>query len=204
MDNIHNINSSKELYHDSDFFYMVSFDLEGNYNYVNNNYSKKFGDGKSLIGQNVVETIHPEDLKLANEAGIKCLENPGQFFPLSLRKPVASGDFIKTQWETVLIVEEGKPSGMFSIGFDITDYERVKGQVSQINKDLEDKSEKLKIIAFEQSHNVRAPLANILGLVNIIKSFSLSAEERNIVNMLEESSIQLDDIIKSIVKTIYS
>lgn len=204
MDNIHHINSSKELYHNSTFFYMISLDLKGLYNYVNKNYNNKFGEGENLIGRTIFETVHPDDLKVCEEVGIKCMESPGLFFPLNIRKLVSAGGFVKTQWESVLIIENGEPTGIFSIGFDVTDYEFVKGQVNQINKDLEDKSEKLKVIAYEQSHNVRAPLANILGLVNIIKSFSLKPEDKNVVEMLEESSKQLDDIIKGIVNTIYS
>jgi len=55
-------------------------------------------------------------------------------------------------------------------------------------------------IAYEQSHIVRAPLANILGLINVLKNYNLDPEAEVIVNMLQESTSLMDEIIKSIVK----
>ncbi|MEO6150334.1 MAG: hypothetical protein ABIN95_03940 [Mucilaginibacter sp.] len=98
------------------------------------------------------------------------------------------------------MVENGEPQGVFCLGYDITEFESTKKQVKTIHQDLEDKQELLHAIAYEQSHIVRAPLANIMGLVGILKKLNLNTSETAIINMLEESSNRLDDVIKSIIK----
>ena len=205
MDNIAQINSTKQLLHDSDFFYTISLGLDGVYDYVNTNYNNKFSfiDG-SLLGMTVYKTVHPDDFAAMEETGIKCADNPGKFFPLMLHKSNGAGGYVKTQWECALIIDNDVPTGMFCIGYDITEVEKALSQVQLTNKNLEIQNEKLREIAFEQSHNVRAPLANIMGLVNILKTFELGPNTKSVIEMLEDSSKQLDITIKNIVDKIYS
>lgn len=58
---------------------------------------------------------------------------------------------------------------------------------------------RLKEIAWHQSHKVRKPLSNILGLVNILKEIQLQEKDQEVLEMLESSAKELDDIIKDIV-----
>ena len=50
-----------------------------------------------------------------------------------------------------------------------------------------------------QSHVVRLPLANIIGLSNIIREFNLNVHEREVFDNLDYSIKQLDHIIRDIV-----
>ncbi|MBW7951477.1 MAG: hypothetical protein H3C56_02680 [Chitinophagaceae bacterium] len=59
--------------------------------------------------------------------------------------------------------------------------------------------EKLKRIAWEQSHRVRKPLSNILGLVSLLKDKKHSDKVQELLNMLDESAKELDEIVKYIV-----
>lgn len=60
-------------------------------------------------------------------------------------------------------------------------------------------SEALRIIAFAQSHLVRAPLANILGLVDLINQMDMDEEMKHLNTMLQKSARNLDAQIKNIV-----
>ena len=106
---------------------------------------------------------------------------------------------VVTQWEYTLMLENGAPTGVFCIGFDITEFVAVKTAIQSMNRDLEVKNELLEAIAFEQSHIVRAPLANIIGLTSILKNLNLGVNASAVIKMLEESSNKLDDVIKNIV-----
>ncbi|EOR95936.1 PAS domain-containing protein [Arcticibacter svalbardensis MN12-7] len=144
--------------------------------------------------------MHPDDTKICEEVGKKCYDEPGKLFPATLRKHDGEGGYIVTQWEFTLMVENGEPTGVFCLGYDITEFTNAKNQVLTIEKALKNKKEKLNAIAFEQSHIVRAPLANIMGLVNIMKNMDLGPNLNSILSMLEESSNQLDKVIKGIIK----
>jgi PAS domain S-box-containing protein len=203
MNSTINIEATKKLLHDSTFYYMICTDVVGNYSYINNHYAKAFSYiHPNFVGQPYYITMHPDDTKICEEVGGKCFEFPGQLFPATIRKHNGDGGYIVTQWEYTLMVENGEPQGVFCIGFDITEFESAKKQVTNVNKALSVKNEILEAIAFEQSHIVRAPLANIIGLVSILKNLDLGANADAVVKMLEESSNKLDGVIQNIVKRI--
>lgn len=79
--------------------------------------------------------------------------------------------------------------------------ERLRGvAVSFINIDIIKKTEKsLREIAWHQSHLVRKPLTNILALVTLLKETAHQSEKETILKMLEESALELDNVVKQVV-----
>ncbi len=60
---------------------------------------------------------------------------------------------------------------------------------------VEDANKRLSRFAFEQSHHVRAPLARILGLCEVLET-TISWEEKNrIVELVSQSARELDEVI---------
>lgn len=58
---------------------------------------------------------------------------------------------------------------------------------------------KLREISWSNSHEIRKPLSNILGLINLIKSSNpREPTDTNIIEMLSTSANELDEIIKKI------
>ncbi|MDD2791848.1 MAG: PAS domain S-box protein [Sediminibacterium sp.] len=69
----------------------------------------------------------------------------------------------------------------------------------QIHLNLERQNKQLKDIAWAQSHLVRAPLARLMGLVNMFKNGLVEKEEEHtFLDYLEHSADELDQIIKEI------
>jgi sigma-B regulation protein RsbU (phosphoserine phosphatase) len=66
-----------------------------------------------------------------------------------------------------------------------------KKQQADLENELKDDT--LKQVAYDQSHLVRAPLANILGLTSLIESMEVSEEVRDMVNLLRTSAVKLDE-----------
>lgn len=195
-----NFQSTKRLLHDSKYYYIICTDNIGNYSYINNHYADSFKHiHADLVGQPYHITMHPDDTKVCEEVGGKCYGCPGKLFPATIRKHDGKGGYIITQWEFILMEEDGAPSGIFCLGYDITEYETVKVEVKTIHKDLNDKNERLGEIAFEQSHIVRAPLASMIGLVALLRELSLGDKATEILDMLDVSTTRLDNVIKAIV-----
>lgn len=195
----YNFESTKQLLHNSNFYYIICTDVHGNYSYINNRYARSFEHlTADLIGKPYVITMHPDDTKVCEETGARCYSHPGQLFPATIRKHNGEGGYIITQWEFTLIVEKGEAQGIFCLGYDITEMEIIKKEVVSINEDLHTKKNRLDAIAFEQSHLVRAPLSNIMGLVTVLKNIDLDANTSTIVSLMEESCQQLDSVIRDI------
>ncbi|PRY55179.1 hypothetical protein B0I27_101147 [Arcticibacter pallidicorallinus] len=61
------------------------------------------------------------------------------------------------------------------------------------------KEETLRKVASDQSHLVRAPLANILGLVALLEQAEMTEDSKELISMLKESANQLDMMVRGIV-----
>lgn len=64
---------------------------------------------------------------------------------------------------------------------------------------IENQNEKLKQIAWIQSHETRQPVATILGLINVLDKKSLTDDNKIIIEMLEKTVEQLDEVIRNTV-----
>lgn len=73
-------------------------------------------------------------------------------------------------------------------------FRKKKAELETLHKD-----EALKKVASDQSHLVRAPLANMLGLIALLEQTEMNGEAKELLSMLKESADQLDTVIKNIV-----
>jgi PAS domain-containing protein len=64
---------------------------------------------------------------------------------------------------------------------------------------IEDQSKRLKEIAFTQSHIIRKPVANMIGLINLLETDNLNEENKFILSKLQESLSELDSVIYDLV-----
>lgn len=117
--------------------------------------------------------------------------NPGLTSTLEVIHKKKNGDEINVEVEIAHLQFKGINANIV-IATDIT--ERLK----YINA-IEEQNEKLKEIAWMQSHVVRAPLARIIGLVNVIKEMEGDiVEKEKMLDYVIISANELDEVIKSI------
>lgn len=77
--------------------------------------------------------------------------------------------------------------------------ETLHNSLSEAGQLISIKEKTLKDIAYSQSHLVRRPLANIIGLVDMLESTDEPSTNNAIVIMLKQSAVELDMMIKDIV-----
>ncbi|MFI5139480.1 MAG: PAS domain-containing protein [Sphingobacteriales bacterium] len=178
---------------DSNFFYTIAIGMDSRYTYVSDNYNRNFDLlGDSLLGKHFSVTLHPGDIPVCSEAGMRCFENPGKLIPVTLRKHNGEGGFVSTQWEMkALFNDNQEPEGIFCIGYNIT--ELVSAKI-----EIESKSNQLTEIGFIQSHGVRRPLANILGLGELLTGTEVDPNVQHLHELLFHSARELDAVIKDI------
>jgi hypothetical protein len=189
------------LLEQSNFYYSLIIGMDNRYIHVSKHYNRNFDFLKeSLVGKPFYITLHPNDIKICQQVGGKCFENPGKLFPATLRKHDGKGGFVITQWEFKAIFDDrGQPYGIFCMGHNITEHVTATHQLKDARAEIEDKTDKLNHIGFIQSHVVRKPLANILGLANVLDSMEVDHNLAGITNMMVSSVTELDNAIKNIV-----
>jgi PAS domain S-box-containing protein len=189
-----------KLLENSSFYYLIAIGMDGNYSYVSPNYDRNFRyQYNTLLDRPFHVTMHPEDVKICQEVAGKCFDSPEGLFHATLRKHDGRGGYIFTQWEFKAIIDsENQRNGIFCIGYNITEQIATQSALTQANHQVNEQNEKLHQIAFINSHLVRRPLANILGLTGVLNQMELNENLRTLVKMIAESAAQLDLEVKNI------
>ncbi|MFM2358128.1 MAG: hypothetical protein RLY16_120 [Bacteroidota bacterium] len=98
-------------------------------------------------------------------------------------------------WINFTIVPIANEKGWFTHWVAI---ERDITELKQYIQSIEEKNQKLKEISWMQSHVVRAPLARLMGLMNVLEHYP-EQDEKKIIEMVKASAQELDAIIRKIV-----
>jgi hypothetical protein len=177
----------------SSHFYTIVVGMDSHYSYVCPNYNLAFNfDNDTLQGKHFSVTLHPDDVEVCAAAGYKCLVEPGKLVPVTLRKHNGKGGYVITQWEMQTMLDKQlQPTGIFCIGYNITDYIEAKAKLNNAETQLEE-------INFIQSHHVRKPLANILGLITLLEKEPGADSFALMSGMLRQSATELDAVIRNI------
>ncbi len=96
------------------------------------------------------------------------------------------------------IIFEGRKVRL-SLTTDVTEKLKAEGNLKKYTNAIEEQNKKFREIAWLQSHIVRAPLARMMGIINLLKDNDLDiAEHREFLKHLSTSADKLDAIIKDI------
>ena len=141
---------------------------------------------------NWLSFIHPEDKERVEEI-IQESNSSGKNINFHYRIIRSDGSVRHIySYRQIEFNSQGQPSGAFVVAHDITD------EIAQIAR-LELQDKQLTEIAWLQSHIVRAPLANILGLCQLVDHDTLDPDTSELFSFIYESSGKLDQVIREIV-----
>jgi signal transduction histidine kinase len=76
--------------------------------------------------------------------------------------------------------------------------ENLEKLVQERTGELEKKNTALETAAFINAHKLRAPLASILGLINLLRTVPLDTQGKDVLKHLNESTQKLDSIVSEI------
>lgn len=147
---------------------------------------------ESLMGTCAFDRIHEEDRDKVTDAFRQALHEPHLAKRVTFRYEGADHQYRYFEAIGRAIVGIPELQGISIQARDIT--ERI-----QVEEALKMQNAKLKKIAWQQSHLVRAPLVNIMGLVHLMKQGdTTSVEMEKYLTMLDHSAQKLDEAIHSL------
>ena len=137
--------------------------------------------------------VHPEDYKEVKTAAAKMMENNLKNLTIEYRFKCADGSYKYILDRSYLISDEkNQPIRIIGSMQDIT--ERKRHLI-----DIENHNKRLKEIAWTQSHLVRAPLAKVMGLVDLLLNYKNELENADeVLENILNSANELDAIIRKI------
>jgi len=140
--------------------------------------------------------IHPDDKEKVLEDLNQAIKDPTKnTFNAEFRFLKANRDIAYVQHKGILIRDaNGRVTRALAAMIDLTE------TLERMNK-IELQNKALKDITWTQSHVVRAPLANLLGLITLFKENTKNGKhDDDLVEYINASAQQLDTIIRDIVK----
>ncbi len=118
---------------------LFRIDSKFNYTFVNDTYTRDFGyQREELIGRNIEEVCHPDDVAYLKGALQEVISNPGKVIHITHRKLDAAG---KPHWveSDVVAVQnnQGETTEIQGVGLDVTHQVAMQGEVLQTKINLE-------------------------------------------------------------------
>jgi len=164
-----------------------------------------WGDGfHTLLGYDLSKSnsrlwsnnIHPDDReKILKDLNTTIADPTKQYFNAEFRFLKANGDIVFVQHKGIFIRDgKGKATRALGAMIDLT-------EVLEKMRKIEWQEKTLKDIAWIQSHVVRAPLANLMGLIGLIKNkVNKGVSDEELLEYISDSAKKLDNIIHDIVR----
>ena len=156
-------------------------------------YFESMHNQANFTGQNLAAFLpHDEAAKILNcvKAAIE------QQQPVSFEYRL-SGEDAETWMEAS--ISPLSDSTVFWVSRNITERKLAQLEHCRITQDLVQKIKDLEQFAYIVSHNLRAPVANILGITNALHAMQLSAEKRERLKADQLTCVKkLDDVIKDL------
>jgi PAS domain S-box-containing protein len=144
------------------------------------------------------DLIHPDDVELMAQVYKKLVKEPNVPFPLTIRIKRKNGTYL---WSEGLITNllDTDVKGIVSNFRDVSERKENELQREKMTLDLVERNQNLEQYAFVVSHNLRAPVANILGIGHLLEMQDISEVDRqSALKHLFSSIRRLDEVIKDL------
>jgi PAS domain S-box-containing protein len=172
-------------------FAIVMLDDKGNVTRVNKGFEEMFGFTLTeLVGKGLNQFIVPNELENEGNDLNSIISNQSvvRTDTVRLRK---DGTFLSVIIYGVPVMLEDKTIGIFGVYVDITERKKVEEELKVRNAELDN-------FVYKVSHDLRAPLSSVLGLVNLAM---LPGNDDNLMDYLKiigQKIGQLDNFINDV------
>jgi PAS domain S-box-containing protein len=149
--------------------------------------------------ENFLKNVHPDDV-IEVERNFKNALNNIHSTEVECRIMNEDGSirYLHTQFELELD-EKGEPAHIIGFNQDVTRSKLAKMEIDRMTADLVQRNSDLEKFAYIISHNLRAPVANIIGASGILNNIKLSPEEKEKLSRgIHVSVRKLDEVISDL------
>jgi PAS domain S-box-containing protein len=141
--------------------------------------------------------VHPDDCERVLASLDKALKEVSSNLWYEEYRFIKANGEVATVYDHGYLIVDDNNRAIRLVGSmaDITERKKKELERELIVKELTKSNNDLKQFSFITSHNLRAPLSNIIGLLNIIEPNSLNEENNVMFQMIEKSAKQLKQTI---------
>jgi PAS domain S-box-containing protein len=146
------------------------------------------------------EFVHPDDLQNSQNLFKEAFLSPGISLPLQYRIRHKSGEYIWIEGNVTNLLDNESVKAFIVIYRNITERKKDEAELIRYNAELKKTNTELDRFVYSTSHDLRAPLKSMLGLINIAKEDVPPGNDMQIerLSMLNKSVVKLDNFIEDI------
>lgn len=143
--------------------------------------------------------VHQDDIPRLRKLYEDVTRFPGVPFPTTLRVKHKMGHYIWIEGVMTNMLKVDNVHGFVCNLRDVTKRMELDVHSEMISRDLVKRNDNLEQYAYIVSHNLRAPIANLLGLANLLELPTVSQQDREkALTHIILSAKKLDDVIKDL------
>ncbi|HEU5148674.1 MAG TPA: PAS domain-containing sensor histidine kinase [Chryseosolibacter sp.] len=167
---------------------VVMLDETGKVSEVNRGFEQMFGYSREeLRGQNLNDFIVPEDLR-SEGIDLNNLITSNQVVSIESIRRHRSGKRINVILYGVPVMLDNQAIGIYGVYVDITGRKQVEEELKVRNAELDN-------FVYKVSHDLRAPLSSVLGLVNLSRLEGNTDNPQEYISLIGEKIQALDHFI---------
>lgn len=167
---------------------VVMLDESGRVSEINSGFQEMFGFGEhELRGRNLNDFIVPEDLR-SEGIDLNNLITSNRVVSIESIRKHKSGKHINVILCGVPVIFENEAIGIYGVYVDISDRKKVEEELKVRNAELDN-------FVYKVSHDLRAPLSSILGLVNLSRLQGNTDSLPEYMELIGEKIQALDNFI---------
>jgi PAS domain S-box-containing protein len=176
---------------------MIISDLESRILRVNNSWEKTFGyTDEELKGQSLISFLHPADFDSTLQAKSKEQETGQPSIDFENRYRCKDGSYKWLSWNSITFVKDGV---MYGFVRDITEKKQREEVLKSTLQELQIRNHELDNYVYKVSHDLRAPLCSIRGLIDLVKMEKDVSAIHHYVSLIENRINKSDQFILSII-----
>ncbi len=188
------------------FFYVVSLDPENtfvnNFSYLSWQIEKIQGSTMEEIHNNPLgwlESIHPDDVERVKEDNKRMFSTRQPVKRVYRVKHARTGEYVWLEDHVAPVADAtGYIAELYGSVRDITAQKNAEMEREQLIRELSNKYNELMQFNYIVSHNLRAPVAHILGLGRLLHT-NITPEDKEItLGYIQEAAKAMDDLLQDL------
>lgn len=153
---------------------------------------------EETIGMKTMSFIHPDDLPEIQIVFTEVLNNPGKTKTANYRRLKKDGTYIWCEGVISNLMDQPAVKGMVINFRDITERKEQDEALRASNGELKKINSELDKFVYSVTHDLRAPLSSILGVVGLLEMGTSDASTMKDIGLIKLSVNKLDSFIMDI------
>lgn len=158
-------------------------------------------DESEMIGKARYDLIHPDDLENVSQAFIDVIEDPSKTRNFQYRSLNKDGTYKWLEACCQNLLHEPTVGAIVINYRDITERKNQEIEREQLIRTLHQNNNDLRNFSYITSHNLKAPLSNLMGFIDILEDVRIKNPTlKTIIEGFKVSTIQLNSTVNDLVK----